>query len=222
MKLITFQPVDVLKKLEKTGILQSNPVPFIDMQKYQIPYDYIIQKMLKKRIKGFSGEKYPIWAWAKCGNSICPKKRKNLNHKKQNKVKITFIKPDNEVLLSDYMAYSCILSGHIVPRTKNEYEKFLKDIKSKNITLDNLKAFVRSQKTNPQTEKEMTKIQKTWGRIFDLKSNVHQACVWHIKFDEIQKIEILNDDRYLYGALNTPNAKGIRPDWKKRYLKFLP
>ena len=75
MKLITFQPVEVLEKLEKTGVLQSNPVPFIDMQKYQIPYDYIIQKMLKNRIKGHSGEKYPIWAWAKCSDSICPKKR---------------------------------------------------------------------------------------------------------------------------------------------------
>lgn len=192
------------------------------MQKYQIPYNYVIQKMLKNRIKGHDGEKYPVWAWAKCGNSICPKKRKNLNHKQQNKVKITFIKPDNEVLLSDYMAYSCILSGHIVPRTKQEYENFLKSLKSKNIVLDDLKAFVRSQKTNPQTEKEMIKVQKTWHRIFDLKSNVHQACVWHIKADEIQKIEILNDSNYLYGTMNPLRANGTRPDWKKRYLKFLP
>lgn len=221
MKLITFQPVEALKELEKNAVLKSNPAPFIDMSKYQMPYQFVIQKMLKAKIAGHDGEKFPIWAWAKCGNSICPKKRKNLNHKKQNKVKITFIKPDDEVLLSDYMAYSCILSGHIVPNTKDEYEAFLKDLEQEGIALEDLKALVRSKEADPVAKKEFKEIQKTWDRIFDLKSNVHQACIWHIKADEIQKVEILNDKRYLYGALNTPNTKGIRPDWKKRYLKFL-
>ena len=221
MKLITYQHIEALKKLEKTGLIQSNPVPFIDIQKYQIPYNYIIQKMLKNKIAGHTGEEYPIWAWEKCGAFISPKKRKNINHKKQNLVKITFIKPQNEVLLSDYMAYSCILSGYIVPKTKQEYKDFLKDLEHQKIQLNDLKSFVRSQKTNPQVEKEMKRIQRTWHRIFDLKSNVHQACVWHIKADEIQKIEIC-DSNYLYNSMNPLRANGTRPDWKKRYLKFLP
>lgn len=221
MKLITFQPIEAFKKLKKTGILRSNPTPFIDMQKYQIPYNYIIQKMLKSKLAGHNGEEYPVWAWAKCGGTISPKKRKNPNHKKQNLVKITFIKPDNEVLLSDYMAYSCILSGHIVPRTKQEYESFLKNLERINISLDDLKSFVRCKKTNSQTEKEMTKIQKTWHRIFDLKSNVHQACVWHIKASEIQKVEVC-DSNYLYNSMNPLRADGTRPNWKEKYLKFIP
>lgn len=222
MKLITYQHIDLLKKLEKTGIIQSNPAPFMDVQKYQIPYNYIIQKMFKTKIAGYNGEEYPIWAWAKCGTSISPKRRKNLKHKKQNLVKITFIKPDNEVLLSDYMAYSCMLSGHIVPRSKQEYINFLKNLEKKGIALEDLKNLVRLKKVNSKAQKEFKEIQKTWNRIFDLKSNVHQACVWHIKADEIQKIEILNDPTYLYNSMNPLRKDGTRPDWKKRYLKFLP
>ena len=221
MKLITFQPIKAFKEFQKTGILRSNPTPFIDMEKYQIPYDFVIQKMLKNKIAGHSGENYPIWAWAKCGASIAPKRRKNTNHKEQNLVKITCIKPDNEVLLSDYMAYSCILSGHIVPNTKQEYESFLKDLEQQGIALEDLKALVRSKEAPTKAKKKFKDNQKTRDRIFDLKSNVHQACVWHITFGEVQKIEKC-DSNYLYNSMNPLRADGTRPNWKVRYLKFLP
>jgi len=69
--------------------------------------------------------------------------------------------------------------------------------------------------------KVFNKIKKTWSRIFDLKSNVWQACIWNIKKSEVIKIEVLNDPKYLFGSMNPKRKDGTRPDWKKSYLKFL-
>ena len=217
MKLITFQTKEALATLQKTGILRAD-VACIDLKKYGVPYDWIVQEMKKKKICPKKGEKYPLWAWAKCGSSIAPPKKKNYSGKKQKLVKITFEKPNDEVLLSDYMAYSFILSGHIVPKTKIEYKQFLQKMGA---SLDALKAFVRKDKGGKSVAKLFPAIQKTWSRMFTLKSNVRQACVWNIKLSEVKKIEILNDPAYIYGTMNAKRCDGSRPDWKKRYLKFL-
>ena len=216
MKLITFQTKSALAVLKKTGVLRTD-ADKIDLKKYGVPYKYIVENM-KKHIKPGKGESYPLWAWAKCGASISPKKRKNFDGRKQDLVKITFEKPAKEVFLTDYMAYSFILSGHIVPKTKAEYRQFLQKMDGR---LQALKDYVRQDKTGKSVAKLFPEIEKTWARILNLKSNVHQACVWNIKMSEVQKIEPLNDRRYLYGSMNHKRADGSRPDWKKRYLDFL-
>jgi len=217
MKLVTFQTKEALATLQKTGVLRADVV-HIDLKKYGVPYNWIVQEMKKKKICPKRGEKYPLWAWAKCGSSLAPPKKKNYSGKKQKLVKITFEKPDGEVLLSDYMAYSFILSGHIIPKTKTEYQQFLRKMEN---SLDALKAFVRQDKGGKGVAKLFPTIQKTWSRMFAMKSNVWQACVWDIKLSDVKKIEILNDPAYVYGTMNAKRSNGTRPDWKKRYLKFL-
>ena len=63
MKLITFQTKEALATLQKTGILRAD-VACIDLKKYGVPYDWIVQDMKKKKICPKKGEKYPLWAWA--------------------------------------------------------------------------------------------------------------------------------------------------------------
>lgn len=218
MKLITFQTTEAFKILKKDGILIAS-VDNIDMLKYSIPYDWIVSEMKKKKIYPQNGEQYPLWAWRKCGASIGPKRKKNINKETQNLVKITFEKPDKEVLLSDYMAYSFILSGHIVPKNKEEYTCFLTQMKQQNISLEDLKNFVRHKKTNPCVP--IDKIQKTWERIFNLQSYIHQACIWNIKIDDVIDAEELKDPNYLYGTMNEKRKDGSRPNWKRIYLRFL-
>ncbi len=216
MKLITFQTKEALSVLQKTGILMTD-TSYMDMKKSAIPYNWIVQEM--KKIRPQNGEKYPIWAWAKCGAFTAPRKRKNYFGTQQKKlVKITFEKPDNEVLLSDYMAYSFILSGHIIPKTKAEYRKFLQKMSD---LLPALKGFVRQDENGKTVARLYPKIEKTWSRMFHLKSNVWQACVWNIKKSEVIKIEVLNDPKYLFGSMNPKRKDGTRPNWKKAYLKFL-
>ena len=120
------------------------------------------------------------------------------------------------------MAYSFILSGHIVPKTQKEYNQFLKKMKDLDISLDELKGFVRNEKTRSKVKQLFLEIQKTWPRIFNPKSNVHQACVWDIKWEEVERVELCNDSKYLYNSMNPVRADGTRPDWKKEYLKFIP
>ena len=218
MRLVTFQTRKAFDILQREGILITDTT-HIDLQKYGIPYDWMVSAMKKKKILPIHGESYPLWAWVKCGSSIAPKKKKNKNGVIQDKVKITFEKPDNEVLVSDYMAYSFLLSGHIVPKNQNEYAHFLKQMTEKGITLEDLKKFVRHQETKVNIP--IDEIQKTWSRIFHLKSYVHQACLWNIRLEEVKKAEILDDSNYLYGALNTKRKDDSRPDWKQAYLKFL-
>ena len=217
MKLVTFQTKEAWKVLQKKGILIAN-VANIDLQKYGVPYDWIVDKMKKRQISPQHGEKYPLWAWAKCGSSISPKKKKNINHTVQNLVKITFEKPDKEVLVSDYIAYSFILNGQIVPKNKKEYISFLKEMEKKGISLEDLKNSVR-HKNNSRIP--IDKIQKSWKRIFDLKSYIHQACIWNIKAEDVREVEILDDPNYLYGSTNAKRKDGSRPDWKEVYLTFL-
>lgn len=218
MKLVTFQTKEALSTLQKTGILIADQ-SYMDMKKSAIPYNWIVHEMHKRNITLQNGEKFPIWAWAKCGAFIAPRKRKNYFGTQQKKlIKITFEKPDDEVFFSDYMAYSFILSGHIIPKTKEEYQQFLQKMHN---SLPALKGFVRQDEIGKSVAKLFPKIEKTWDRMFNLKSNVWQACVWNIKLSEVKKIEILKDPKYLYGSMNPKRKDGTRPDWKKRYLKFL-
>ncbi|MDY6408107.1 MAG: DUF3841 domain-containing protein [Pseudomonadota bacterium] len=218
MKLVTFQTPKALSILQKTGILIAD-TSYIDMKKSAVPYNWIVQEMNKKKIRSQNGERYPIWAWAKCGAFSAPRKRKNYFETQQKKlIKITFEKPDNEVLLSDYMAYSFVLSGHIIPKTKEEYRKFLQ---KNEFSLSALKGFVRQDENGKTVAKLFPKIEKTWPRMFHLKSNIWQACVWNIKLSEVIKIEVLNDQKYLFGSMNPKRKNGTRPNWKKSYLKFL-
>jgi len=221
MKLVTFQTKKAVETLKHKGMLCAD-VKYIDLQKYALPYDWIIREMKSKHIVPKNGEKYPIWAWAKCGAFTAPRKRKNCSGIKQDKVKIIFEKPDDEVLLSDYMAYSFWLNGQIVPKTKEEYLKFLQTMRCKGIDLEGLKDFVRGKKTSPEIIKIMPKIQQTWRRIFDLKSEVYQACVWNIKMSEVKAIELLDDPKYVYGSMNAKRSNGSRQNWRRRYLHFLP
>lgn len=221
MKLVTFQTREALNILQNTGVLTAE-ISYIDIKKYGVPYNWMTNEMKNKNILPQHQEQYPLWAWAKCGASIAPRKRKNTTGEIQDAVKIIFEKSDKDVLLSDYMAYSFLLSGHIVPRTPQEYKNFLDEMKQQNISLEELKNFVRSQPVKQDTVKQFSKIEKTWKRIFNLKSGVYQACVWDIKMSEVLKIEILDNTNYIYGAMNTKHLDGSRPDWKKKYLQFLP
>lgn len=221
MKLVSFQTREAVSLLQKTGILTAD-IKCIDLKKYGMPYNWIVHEMNKQKIYPQNNEKYPIWAWSKCGSTIAPRKRKNYFKEKQDVVKVTFEKTDNEVLLSDYMAYSFILSGHIVPKTRAEYQYFIQKTKENGISLERLKEFVRNEKSDEKVTKLFSKIEKTWSRIFNLKSTVHQACIWNIKLSEVINIEVLDNPEYIYGMMNTKRLDGSRPDWKKKYLKFLP
>lgn len=221
MKLVTFQSMQALEYLVKNKELICNE-KYINKDKLGSTYEWVLEKM-NKQIKNNSNIKYPIWCWVKCYNGICPSKRKGKKIENYD-VKITFNKKDNEVFITDFIRYSFILNNMYIPDNKEDYLKFKSELEKYNITEDELKAYVRKDKYKfHRTDKEYLnickKIKKSFDKTITTNSDILQGCVWNIKLEEIEKIEILKEDGYSYGSINYVRNNGKRMDWIQLYLR---
>ncbi len=136
--------------------------------------------------------KYPLWCWVKCYNGICPPKVKG-NKIHGFDVKITFHKNIDEVLITDFRRYSFVLNNKYLPSNKKDINKTVNDLE----------------------------IIKSHDRCITTDSDILQGCIWDIKLNEVEKIEILNDDGYAYGSLNYIRSNGKRLDWINDFYKKL-
>lgn len=105
-------------------------------------------------------------------------------------------------------------------------EKFDRLLKEKNITLEELKAYVRPDKYETHREdKEFLnickKIRDSFDKCITLDSDILQGCVWRISLSDVEKIEVLNDDNYRYGSLNYVRSNGKTKNWREDYYKML-
>lgn len=223
IKLVSFQSIDALKELLENGYLECNEKK-IDSKKYGYVYNWIIEKMNIKTDNKYK-TKYPLWCWVKCYNGICPPKRKGEKTEKQY-VKITFYKNEKDVFITDYRRYSFLLSNQFIPNSLKEKELFDKELKKHSISNEDLKAYVRKDKYSKcRTDKVFIntcdKIRESFDRCITKDSDVLQGCIWRIDLNEIEKIEILKDDGYIYGSLNYIRSNGKRFNWQNDYYKKL-
>ena len=223
MKLVTFQKIEAVNDLFKKGYLECNKNK-INLEKTGPTYDWVINKM-NERIPNTNNVDYPLWCWVKCYNGICPPKKKGKRVEGFD-VKITFNKKEKDVFITDFRRYSFLLNNTYIPNSLKEKEKFEKLLKKYNITEEELKAYVRPDKyESHRTDKEYIDIcdiiKKTFDRCITKDSNILQGCVWRINLDEVEKIEILKDDGYVYGSLNYIRSNGKRINWQKDYYKLL-
>ena len=159
----------------------------------------------------------------KCYNNICPPKRKG-NKVNGFDVKITFSKNKKDVFITDFRRYSFLLNNMYIPNTYNDKINFDKKLKDNNITIDDLKSYVRHDKYESyRTDKEFMDIcaiiRNSFDRCATGESDILQGCVWRIDMDEIEKIELLHDDGYTYGTLNYIRNNGERFNWIEDYYK---
>ena len=223
MKLVTFQKNEAVNDLFEKGYLECNKNK-INLEKAGLTYKWVINKM-NERIPNTNNVDYPLWCWVKCYNGICPPKKKGKRVEGFD-VKITFNKKEKDVFITDFRKYSFLLNNTYIPNSLKEKEKFKKLLEKYNITEEELKAYVRPDKyKSHRTDKEFidvcNKIKKTFDRCITKNSDVLQGCVWRINLDEVEKIEILKDDGYVYGSLNYIRSNGKRIDWQKDYYKLL-
>ncbi len=223
MKLITFQTSDALKKLIKDGYLEFNE-EYVDLKKSGYAYEWVLENMNEK-IPNIHNVKYPLWAWVKFKNGICPPKHKG-NPVEGFDVKITFNKNKNEVFTTDFRRYSFILNNLYIPDSKKDKELFDNELKNKNITKEELKAFVRRDKFKTFRKDNVflemcNKIKKSFDKAITNDSDVLQGCVWKINLEEVEKIEILRDKNYIYGSFNYLRTSGKRFDWEEDYYTKL-
>lgn len=224
MKLVTFQSFEALKSLIKNGYLICDD-KYIDKKKADPIYNWVLEKM-NKQVDNNTKAQYPIWCWVKCYNGICPPKRKG---KKVDKfdVKITFNKNKKDVFITDFRRYSFLLNNVYIPKSIEDRNKFNNELLKNNITMEDLKAYVRHDKyeshRNDKAFLDICKeIRKSFDRCITEDSDVLQGCVWDIKLEDVDKIEILNQkDDYAYGTINYIRANGKRINWIKDFYKQL-
>lgn len=223
MKLVTFQTFGALKSLINNGELICDET-YIDLKKLGSTYNWVLEKM-EKSVPNNTKAKYPIWCWVKCYNGICPPKHKG--EKVQGfDVKITFHKPKKDVFITDFRRYSFVLNNIYIPSSLNEKQYFFDKLKKLNITLEELKMYVRNDKYKTHRNDEeylklCKEIRQTFDKCITEDSDILQGCVWNIKLSEVEKIEILADDGYRYGSLNYERCDGKLVDWQKDYFKLL-
>ena len=223
MKLVTFQTIEALKSLLNNGQLICDE-NLVDLEKNGFAYNWIVDKMNKK-VPNNTNAKYPLWCWVKCYNGICPPRVKG-ERIFQYQVKITFHKDDKDVFITDFRRYSFILNNTYIPNSLDEKEKFDNELKSNNITQEELKMFARRDKyktyRNDKKFLEMCRIiNDTFDRCITRNSNILQGCIWNLSLSEVEKIEILPIDEYRYGSLNYIRSNGNRINWQEDFYKRL-
>lgn len=223
MKLVTFQSMEALKFLIKNGYLECDD-KYINKNKMESTYKWIKEKMNNQVINHTKAD-YPIWAWVKCYNSICPPKHKGKPVDGFD-VKITFNKKKEEVFITDFRRYSFLLNNVYIPDNLSDKEHFDKKLKKYNITNEDLKSFVRKDIYSKYRQDEdflniCKEIRKSFDKCITTNSDILQGCVWRINLSEVESIEILNDKEYCYGSLNYIKSDGKRTNWIKEYYKKL-
>ena len=223
MKLVTFQSMEALKDLVNKGYLECDESK-INLEKVGATYSWVLEKM-NDRFKNPTHIKYPLWCWVRCYNNICPPKHKG-EPVEGFDVKITFHKPKEEVFITDFRRYSFLLNNNYIPSNLKDKKIFDKKLKECNITLEELRAFVRKDKYDKhRTDKEYLEIceeiRNSFERCITEDSDVLQGCVWRIDVNEIENIEMLNDKNYRYGSLNYVRKNGKRINWQEEFYKRL-
>lgn len=223
MKVVTFQTKEALNYLNEHGYLICDD-QYVDKKKSSIVYDWVISNM-KSRIANDTQATYPMWCWVKCGEEICPPRVKGEKVEGFD-VKITFNVDEKDIFITDFRRFSFILNNLYIPNSLKDKEEFDKLLEDKNITKDELKAFVRKDKFDTHRTDEdflqvCEKVRNSFDRCITNDSDVLQGCVWKIDKDQIESIEILEDDGYVYGSLNYVREDGTRRNWREEFYNLL-
>ena len=182
MILWTVQPEEVYNNIIQTGVYRCD-FSRSGMKDWKMQYDWLVTQMIKRIGEKPSGTDYPVWAWFKWrGRRKRPDLRSErwLNGWKGERFVCMEIDiPEQQVLLSDYDAWSIIL-----------LDGLLSDSEAENDLLEKQYSFLSEEK-----QKEMK--QKNWERVFDLKVNENdwitrgsciQATFWELHKEQIKKV----------------------------------
>lgn len=177
LKLWTVRPLSDYEILCQNGIFRTDET-FID--DYHVDaYRWIAEQLAKKTPKP-TNVTMPVWAWFRYEGTKKPKpdlrKTAHLPPKTQG-VRIEFDIPENQVLLSDFDAWHCVLNDFCYALTDDEYDYYEK-----------------LEQTLSKTEFLAIK-QQTWQRIFDLDlipnpdEYAIQAVFWELKLEWVKKVD---------------------------------
>lgn len=155
---------------------------------------------MEERIGIAHASNFPIWCWVKCGRSTCPPRHKGAPAKGF-EVKITFHKPESEILITDFRRYSFVMNNLYMP--------------------DSMADKARFDTANLAADERQRQICASLVRCITGSSDVLQGCAWDVKLTEVERVEMLPNDGYCYGSLNDARADGTRRDWQREFYRLI-
>lgn len=181
MILWTIQPVKVWGQLQHDGIYRCDPGQ-IDPDLVR-PYDWLVKQMQKRTGDAPDGVLYPVWAWhtQKWKHEKPDLRRERWCCGPGNEIYacIEIEVPDDQVLLSDFDAWHCVLNDCLVSDTEEEAEK--------------QDAYFESLSDREKKEYK----DRNWERIFDVSVLVNgwtsrgewvQATFWELRKDQVRRV----------------------------------
>lgn len=192
MKLWTIQPLEIYDLICSESII-TNSKDFIQSD-FKQAYDWMILQM-EKRIGNRPFKKsYPFWAWYQYASQ--KKKRPDLRNsclleKGTEGVRIEFDKPDNQVLLSDFNLWHCVLNYWHIPNNEEESLGFDRLLEVNKIE------FVNKERYTSEIRKI---VEESWSKIFDMNYEKEysanrfeeksiQATFWSLNKEEITRVD---------------------------------
>ncbi len=182
MILWTIQPEEVYKNIIETGIYRCD-FARSGMKDWKLQYDWLVNQMINRIGEKPAGTDYPVWAWFKWrGRRKKPDLRSErwMNGRMGERFVCMEIDiPEQQVLLSDFDAWSIILLDGLVTDSEKENEILKKAYSS----------------LSAEEQKEMKR--RNWERIFDLKviendwvtrGRCVQATFWELHRKQIKKV----------------------------------
>ncbi len=196
LTLWTIQPLIWYENLLQNKIIFTEKSKIDEEFFFEYAYQWIAEQMIDNIGKPyFNQELLPIWAWYQYQG--INKKRPDLRYsghlKRGSKgVRIEFIKPSNQVLLSDFDLWHAVLNNHYIADNAKEDEDFDNMMRKSNID------YPYNPYKNPTNIQ--TIIEKSWLKVLNLnyrseyfptllKDKSIQATFWNLSTDEIVQVD---------------------------------
>ena len=179
MRLWTIQPEDVYLGILETGRYRCD-FDKCSMPEFKLQYDWLARQMEKRIGTPPAGITHPVWAWhtydGKRQQLDLRKIRWTHGSKGEKLVRLEIEIPDEQVLLSDFDAWSIILLDCLIADTEEECDRL--EEKYDLLSPDKQRCFKSSN----------------WERVFDIRSlhngwvdygDFVQATFWELRREQI-------------------------------------
>lgn len=190
MRLWTIQHEKAFETLEKSGVLTANENNLFCEDYYRFAYDWLVEQMKLRVGMPPYGIHYPIWAWYQWEGKRkrCDLRCGGYAQRGTHLVQLEMEIPDNEVMLSDFDDWHCVLNRGLNSDDEAELDEYYNSIRD----IDN-EEFWNNIEKYPDLVHLREKVIQSWDRIFDM-DNIRndasiQATFWLLKKEQVVKEE---------------------------------
>ena len=178
------QPIHIWDMIQKTGVYRCDPEKTsMKEMEFTSKYDWLVRQMEKRIGPPPAGVKYPVWAWHtqewKHRKPDLRSERWCYGSGNEEYACIEFEIPDDQVLLSDFDAWSIILCNGLLNNNEEEADRM--DAYCDSLPEREQKAF---QDENWQGVFDLTPMENGWMR----RGKWIQATLWELRKDMVRDV----------------------------------